>query len=124
MVVTNALGVAFTAVLLSASDAGVTFVFPEDGATNTLAWTSLSEGSRTAVSAVTGFEPVPPKLAAAFAQATRDSRRIAALVADNRLDAETAAERRRHLRETFLRFCRKQGLDEPRAARLADRCTR
>ena len=35
MVVTNALGVAFTATLLSVGDSGATFVFPEDGATNT-----------------------------------------------------------------------------------------
>lgn len=124
MVVTNALGVAFTAALLSASDAGVTFVFPEDGATNTLAWASLSGSSRASVSAATGFEPVPPQLAAAFAQAERDSRRIAALVADERLDAETAAERRRRLRRTFMKFCRKQGINDVRAARLADRCIR
>ena len=93
MVVTNALGVAFTATLLAASDAGVTFAFPEDGATNALAWAQLAPASRAAVCDALDFAPVPPPLAAMFAYAQGDLRRVAALVADERLDAAEARAR-------------------------------
>ena len=72
MVVTNALGVAFTATLLAASDAGVTFAFSEDGATNALAWAQLAPASRAAVCDALDFAPVPPALAATFAVARNE----------------------------------------------------
>lgn len=122
MIVTNALGVAFTAVLLSASDVGASFVFPEDGATNTLVWTRLSEDSRNAVVALTGFEPVPPALTAVFAQAKRDRQRIDAMVAEKTIDASDAVECKLRLRAAFLKACRKKGIDDERAKRLAERC--
>jgi len=112
MVVTNILGVAFTATLLSATDAGVTFVFPEDGATNRLAWAKLSPASREAVCEWLRFAPVPPAVAAAYRQTDRELRKIAAFVADGRMDAAAAARRRRTVRAVFVRICREKGIPE------------
>ena len=121
MVVTNALGVAFTATLLAASDAGVTFAFSEDGATNALAWAQLAPASRAAVCDALDFAPVPPPLAATFAYAQGDLRRVAALVADERLDAAEAARRRAAIRAAFARRARAAGLDEAAIRRLVAR---
>ncbi len=121
MVVTNALGVAFTATLLAASDAGVTFAFPEDGATNALAWAQLAPASRAAVCDALDFAPVPPPLAAMFAYAQGDLRRVAALVADERLDAAEAVRRRAAIRAAFARRARAAGLDVAAIRRLLAR---
>ena len=121
MVVTNALGVAFTATLLAASDAGVTFAFPEDGATNALAWAQLAPASRAAVCDALDFAPVPPALAATFAVARNELRRVAALVADERLDAAEAVRRRAAIRAAFARRARAAGLDEAAIRRLLAR---
>lgn len=121
MVVTNALGIAFTATLLAASDAGVTFAFPEDGATNALAWAQLAPASRAAVCDALDFAPVPPTLAATFAYAQGDLRRVAALVADERMDAAEAARRRAAIRAAFARRARAAGLDEAATRRLLAR---
>lgn len=121
MVVTNILGIAFSATLLTATDAGVTFVFPEDGATNALAWTQLVPASRTAVCDALDFAPVPPTLVATFAYAQGDLRRIAALVADERLDASEAARRRVAIRAAFARRARAVGCSEVEIRRLLAR---
>jgi len=118
MIVTNAVGAVFTAALLSASDAGVTFVFSEDGATNVLAWSALSPASREAVCRATDFEPLPPELAATFEQARRELRKLAALQSDGRLDSATAEKRRQSLRHLLLHKCRSQELPDDIAERL------
>jgi len=124
MVITNAIGVAFTAIALSALDADVTFVFPEDGATNMLAWTSLSDASRQSVSQAMGFVPVPPSLAATVRMAQREKLRIDGLAADGRIDAATASVLRKRLQETFCKACLRRGLTEAQSFALFDRCVR
>lgn len=94
MVVTNALGIAFTAAVLSASDAGVTFVFPEDGATNTIAWTKLSPASQRTIAAETGYERLSPAQQRAQAKARTELERTAIMEREGQIDAETAARRR------------------------------
>lgn len=121
MVVTNILGIAISATLLTATDTGVTFVFPEDGATNALAWTQLVPASRTAVCDALDFAPVPPTLVATFAYAQGDLRRIAALVTDERLDASEAARRRVAIRAAFARRARAVGCSEVEVRRLLAR---
>jgi len=121
MVVTNALGVAFTAALLSASDAGATFVFPEDGATNTLAWTRLAPASQEAVVAATGFAPVPPELAATYRQAKASLLRISDMEAEKRIEPSLAARRRANVLSAFARRCREQGLSETQTSLLLRR---
>ena len=124
MIVTNMVGVAFSATLLAASDSGATFFFPEDGATNTLAWSQLSSSSRAAVCAASDFEPVPPELVAAFGLAQKDLLRLSALEADGRITASEANPRRNRLREAFAKKCAKAGLDKTRIARLQKRLSR
>jgi len=124
MVVTNALGIAFTATLLSASDAGVTFVFPEDGATNRLAWSKLSAASQAAVRSETQFAPVPPVLVPTFQMAQTEMKRIHALSSDGRLSASDAAVRRQRVRQVFVRACRQRNLSEEETALLVRRIDR
>lgn len=121
MVVTNIVGVAFAATLLAASDSGATFVFSEDGATNTLAWSKLSPDSRAAICAASDFEPVPPELVATFNLAQKELRRLSALEADQRITAHEANLRRSRLRDVFARKCAKTGLNEMRIARILKR---
>ena len=118
MVVTNAVGAVFAATLLSVGDAGATFVFPEDGATNTLALSQLSKESARRVCEAAGYVPVPPALAATFDMAKRDLARIEALLADDRMDADAARTKRARVFETFRRVCREKGLGESDAERL------
>jgi len=110
MVVTNALGIAFTATVLSVTDAGVTFVFPEDGATNRLAWSKLAPASQMAICEETQFAPVPPALAATFQMAQRELRRIRALSSGERLEPDVAARRRQTVREVFEAACQEQAI--------------
>ena len=110
MVVTNLLGVAFTATLMSVSDAGPTFVFPEDGATNTLTWSQLSPASYRMVCAAAKFTPVPPALRPVYRMAEAEQARLAALEADGRLAPDEAARRRVRLQNAFRKACRKRGL--------------
>ncbi len=124
MVVTNAVGVAFAAALLSASDTGAVFVFPEDGATNELRWAQLAPASREAVCDALDFAPVPPAMAATFARARKDLRRLANLTADGRIDAVEAARRREGVRRAFATFCREKGIEEPTISRLLRRLER
>lgn len=121
MVVTNALGIAFTATLLAASDAGVTFSFPGDGATNTLAWAQLAPCSQSAVCEAAGFAPVPPELAATFRLAEREMRRLEALEADRRIDVAEATRRREAIRTAFSRKCRDRGVSAARTDLLLKR---
>lgn len=101
MILTNSVGVAFAATLLSVSDAGAVLVFSEDGATNTFAFSQLSEESAKLVCEATGYERIPPALAATYALAKRELARTDALLAEGRIDAETAELRRRRIREAL-----------------------
>lgn len=112
MVVTNALGVAFTATLLSVGDAGAVFVFPEDGATNTLAFSQLSEESARRVCEAAGFVRIPPSVASAFSFAQNSLRRIDALVADGRMDAGAARRRKSRIIRAFECTCREKGVSD------------
>ena len=118
MVFTNAVGVAFTATLLSAGDAGATFVFPEDGATNTLAFSQLSRESAARVCEATGYVPVPPALAATHSLAKGNLARLAAMLEDGRIDANAAQVKRRAVLAAFERVCREKGLAEAEIEKL------
>lgn len=121
MVVTNALGVAFTATLLSAGDAGATFVFPEDGATNTIAFAKLSEGSVRSVCVETGFVIVPAAVRPAYDLAKSNLTSIDAQLSDGKLTAEAAQARKLRVREAFRRVCREKGVDANEADKIFDR---
>ena len=112
MVVTNALGAAFAATLLSVGDAGATFVFPEDGATNTLALSQLSKESAAHVCKAAGYVPVPPAVAATYSLAKGNLVRIDALAADGRIDAAAARERKARVLRAFERTCREKGIPD------------
>ena len=116
MVWTNAVGVAFTATLLSVGDGGATFVLDEDGATNTLPVKVLSAESYQRACEIGGFVPIPPVLAGAYRQCRRDLLRIDALESDDRLPAETAEENRTRLFAAFRRVCAEKGF----SAEVAD----
>jgi len=118
MVFTNAVGVAFTATLLSVGDAGATFVFPEDGATNTIAFANLSPATVRSVCERAGFVPVPPSVRPAYDLARRSLATADAQLADGRIDAPSAAARRRRVREAFLRVCREKGVPDDDARRI------
>ena len=68
---TNRSGRVFSARLIAVGDGGATFVFPEDGATNTISLAKLSKGSAQRACDLFGFAPVPPRLAATFNRAAR-----------------------------------------------------
>jgi len=123
------MGVAFTATLLSVGDQGAAFEFrdiptvkpgfAQDPAgvgaqlsTNVLPLAKLSPASARRACEIAGYVPVPPSLAATFAQARRDLRRLSALEADGRIDAATAARRRSGVRTTFTCVCREKGVSE------------
>lgn len=108
MVLTNALGVAFSATLLSVSDAGAVLVFPEDGATNTLAFSQLSEETVKRVCEEAGYVRLPHAIAAAENKARRELAKIDALLAAGRIDDETAAIRRRRIREALEQAARRR----------------
>ena len=118
MVWTNAVGVAFTATLLSVGNDGAKFVFPEDGATNTLSLAKLSTASARRACEVGGFVPVPPALASTVAQTRRELCRLAALEADGRIGAEAAQIRHARICAAFLRSCREKGMAEDDARAL------
>lgn len=118
MVVTNALGVAFTATLLSVGDAGAVFVFPEDGATNTLAFSQLSEESARQVCEAVGYVRIPPSVASAFSFAQNNLRRINALAADGRIDADAAYLRKSRVIRIFDRTCQEKGIPDAERAAL------
>lgn len=121
MVVTNLVGVAFAATLLGASDEGVAFAFPEDGATNVLSWTQISPASRKAVCEAADFEPVPPELVATFNLTRRELQRLSALEADRRIDTAEADARRVRARAFLSRRCADAGLDGQQTERLLKR---
>ena len=121
MVWTNVVGVAFTATLLSVGNDGAKFVFPEDGATNTLPLAKLSAASARRACEIGGFVPVPPALAATFAQARRDLRRLADLEADGRIDVSQANARRTRIRAAFSSSCREKGVAESDVRALLQR---
>ena len=112
MVWTNAVGVAFTATLLAAGDGGATFVFPEDGATNVLPLAKLSDASARRVCRLTGYQPVPPAVAALYRQAKISCDRLDGLLADGRIAPEDAATRRARVFEAFNVRCRERGLSD------------
>ena len=109
MVWTNAVGVAFTATLLSVGDGGATFVFDEDGVTNTLPVKALSAESYGRACEISGFVPIPPVLAGAYRQCRRDLQRIDALESDGRLSAGAAEETKVRLFATFRKVCAEKG---------------
>lgn len=113
MVWTNAIGVAFTATLLSVGDQGATFEFLDAPVTtNTITLAKLSPASARCACRMAGYVPVPPSMAATFAQARRDLMRIEALESDGRMDADTANRRRLGVRAAFTRVCRENGIAE------------
>ena len=118
MVWTNALGVAFTATLLSVGDGGAVFVFPEDCATNTLALSMLSRESALRACRTTGFTPIPHRLAATFAQARNDLIKLDSMLAGGRIDADAAARRRTAIANAFRRVCAEKGIPERDAERI------
>ena len=118
MVWTNAVGAVFTATLLSVGDGGATFRFAEDGAVETLPLAKLSPASAKRACDEAGYVPVPPALAAVFAQARRDLARIDGLVADGRLSAEEGARRRAGVRAALAAAARERGLEEGEVARI------
>lgn len=121
MVLTNCVGLIVTATVLSASDAGVTLVYGEDGVTNTLPWAKLSERSQDAVCAETGFAPVPPALYALYRRVGADLRRVDDLVADGRLTKEVASARRSRILSVFAEACREKGVPPVRRDLLLSR---
>jgi len=118
MVVTNALGVAFTATLLSVGDAGATFVFPEDGATNTIALSQLSKASAARVCDAVGYVAVPPALAATYSLAKNNLLRINTFAADGRMDMAAAQERKARVLRAFERICREKGFSPEEISKL------
>ena len=107
---TNRAGRVFSARLVAVDDAGATFVFPEDGATNTLPLAKLSKGSRRRACDLFDFAPVPPRLAATFNRAVSDLKRIRDLQEDGVLAAEKAAQRRASVIKVFSDICREKGM--------------
>ncbi len=118
MVFTNAVGAVFTAALLSAGEGGVTVVFPEDGATNTLPYASLSPASARAACDAVGYVRVPPLAVPAYGMLKRDLERIDALLADGRISIELARTRRLRAYAAFERACRAKGVLEADIDRL------
>lgn len=121
MVVTNTVGVVFTAALLSVSDAGPTFIFPDNGTTNAFVWTQLSPASRKAVCSATRFTPVPPELTGVFKMAKAEQRRLAALESDGRLALDEVAKRRGRLVIAFRRACQKHRVSQAETEALLRR---
>ena len=109
---TNHLGRAFSATLLAVNDEGATFVFAVDGATNTLPLAELAPASVRRACVQMDFAPIPPALAATFAQARRDLRRLRDLLADGRLTEEAVQTRRLGIRAAFIQRYRENGLPE------------
>lgn len=121
MILTNYVGLIVTATVLSASDAGVTLVYGEDGVTNTLAWAKLSPSSQDSVCAETGFAPIPPELDAVYRRVSADLRRADDLVADGRLTKEAASARRNRILSAFAEACREKGVPSARQKLLLSR---
>jgi hypothetical protein len=107
---TNRSGRVFSARLIAVGDGGATFVFPEDGATNTISLAKLSKGSAQRACDLFGFAPVPPRLAATFNRAALDLKRIKDLQEDAVLTAEKAAQRRASVIKVFSDICREKGM--------------
>ena len=121
---TNRSGRVFSARLIAVDDTGATFVFPEDGATNTISLAKLSKGSAQRACDLFGFAPVPPRLAATFNRAALDLKRIKDLQEDGVLTAEKAAHRRTSVIKAFSDICREKGIASDMIERLARRLSR
>ena len=118
---TNRAGRVFSARLVAVDDADATFVFPEDGATNTLPFAKLSKGSRRRACDRFDFAPVPPRLAATFNRAVSDLKRIRDLQEDGVLTAEKAIRRRDAVIRVFSDICRERGVEPVTIERLLRR---
>ena len=118
---TNRAGRVFSARLVAVDDAGATFVFPEDGATNTLQLAKLSKDSRRRACDLFDFAPVPPRLAATFNRAVSDLKRIRDLQEDGVLTAEKAIRRRDAVIRVFSDICRERGVEPVTIERLLRR---
>ena len=118
---TNRSGRVFSARLIAVGDGGATFVFPEDGATNTISLAKLSKGSAQRACDLFGFAPVPPRLAATFNRAALDLKRIKDQQEDAVLTAEKAAQRRVSVIKAFSDICREKGIDSEMIDRLVMR---
>jgi hypothetical protein len=118
---TNRSGRVFSARLIAVGDGGATFVFPEDGVTNTISLAKLSKGSAQRACDLFGFAPVPPRLAATFNRAALDLKRIKDLQEDAVLTAEKAAQRRASVVKAFSDICREKGMYPEMIDRLVRR---
>ena len=118
---TNRSGRVFSARLIAVGDGGATFVFPEDGATNTISLAKLSKGSAQRACDLFGFAPVPPRLAATFNRAVSDFRRIRDMQEDGLLTAEKAMRRRDAVIKVFSDIGRERGIESGTVERLVRR---
>jgi hypothetical protein len=118
---TNRSGRVFSARLIAVGDGGATFVFPEDGVTNVLALSKLSNDSAQRACHLFDFVPVPPRLAATFNRAASDLKRIKDQQEDAVLTAEKAAQRRVSVIKAFSDICREKGIDSEMIDRLVMR---
>lgn len=121
MVWTNVVGAVFTATLLSVSDRGATFVFPETGQTNLLAWTQLSPATARRIQREREFVLVPPALAATWVRARMELQRADDLLADGRMTSEDHARRHAAIFRAWRKVCTQKGLSEEDACRLQHR---
>lgn len=121
MVLTNCVGLIIVASVLSASDSGVTLVFEEDGATNTLEWAKLASDSQEAVCVETGFAPIPPELDAVYRQVCVDLRRVNNHMADGRLTESEALGRKARIESFFADTCRQKNVSTTRQKLLLER---
>ena len=121
MVWTNAVGAAFSAALLSVSDGGATFVFPETGQTNLMAWTQLAPATARRIQLENDFIPVPPAVAATWGRAKGELQRADDLLADGRLSREDHARRRAAVCRAFGRVCAQKDISAEDVHRLQSR---
>lgn len=115
---TNYVGRVFSARLIGVNERGATFIFHEDGATNTIRLAKLSEASAERACDMFDFVPVPPRLVATYNRAKADLRRISDLQDDGVLSAEKAKERRLSVKKTFLDVCLEKGFKREIVERL------
>lgn len=118
---TNASGRVFAARLVALDDRAATFVFAEDGATNTLALADLAPACRERAREAFDLPEIPPALAATWRLTLRTLRQTDALAADGRLKPELAAARRANVMAAFRKACRERGLTANRIAALIRR---
>lgn len=110
MVWTNAVGAVFTAALLSVSDRGAMFVFPETGQTNLFAWAQLSPETTKRIQQERDFVSIPPALAATWVRARMELQRADDLLADGRMTSEDHVRRHAAIFRAFSKVCTQKGV--------------